>query len=304
MFDFEYQEVSNEIVDNSIKLYMRQIGNIPMLSAEEEKTLFLNRTPEAKKRIIEANLRLVVSIVSKYKGNGISYLDLIQEGNLGLIKAVDKFKPSLGYKFSTCASYWIKQSVLRAIAEKGRGITLPVYITERISRIRRIEKQLAIQLNRAPTNAEISAAITAEILELKKDNPTINLNIKDFTEEKIKELKQYTENISSLDVEIDDENGTCIGDLIEDRYFINPEESYLNQENHQSVINIIKTLDGREAIIIIKRFGLEPNTEPMTLTEVGKVVGLSRERVRQLEKKALLKLKNPMRANALKELIN
>lgn len=108
MFDFEYQEVSNEIVDNSIKLYMRQIGNIPMLSTEEEKTLFLNRTPEAKKRIIEANLRLVVSIVSKYKGNGVSYLDLIQEGNLGLIKAVDKFKPSLGYKFSTCASYWIK----------------------------------------------------------------------------------------------------------------------------------------------------------------------------------------------------
>lgn len=272
------------VVDNSIKIYMREMGQFSMLSAEEEIEL-ANRIAEgdqsAKNKLVEANLRLVVSLVRHYQGCGLSYQDLIQEGNIGLIKAAEKFDVSKGFRFSTYASWWIKQALSRAIADQSRTIRIPVHMTENINKFKKTERELLSQLNREPKIKEIADAMG-------------------ISEKQAKEIQSYIVEPTSLDIQVGDDDDTTIGSFIEDTHFVNPESAYIKESNGDVVNAVLDTLSDREANILRLRFGIG-GKKAMTLEEVGKEYGLTRERIRQIEAKALRKLRHPSRANILKE---
>lgn len=272
------------VVDNSIKIYMREMGQFSMLSADEEIKL-ANRIAEgdqsAKNELVEANLRLVVSLARHYQGCGLSYQDLIQEGNIGLIKAAEKFDVSKGFRFSTYASWWIKQALSRAIADQSRTIRIPVHMTENINKFKKTERELLSQLNREPKIKEIADAMG-------------------ISEKQAKEIQSYIVEPTSLDIQVGDDDDTIIGSFIEDTYFVNPESAYIKESNGDIVNTVLDTLNDREANILRLRFGIG-GKKAMTLEEVGKEYGLTRERIRQIEAKALRKLRHPSRANILKE---
>ena len=272
------------VVDNSIKIYMREMGQFSMLSADEEVKL-AHRIAEgdqsAKNELVEANLRLVISLARHYQGCGLSYQDLIQEGNIGLIKAAEKFDVSKGFRFSTYASWWIKQALSRAIADQSRTIRIPVHMTENINKFKKIERELLNQLNREPKIKEIADAMG-------------------ISEKQAKEIQSYIVEPTSLDIQVGDDDDTTIGSFIEDTHFVNPESAYIKESNGDVVNAVLDTLSDREANILRLRFGIG-GKKAMTLEEVGKEYGLTRERIRQIEAKALRKLRHPSRANILKE---
>lgn len=272
---------------NSLKQYFKEINNKPLLSEKEEQQLWneiiKKKNNAAKKKIIESNLRLVVSVAKHYQNCGLSFEDLIQEGSIGLIKAVDKFDLSKGYKFSTFAPWWIRQSISRAIADQGRTIRIPVHITENINKVKKAEQELLTQLNKTPTDLEIANKC--------------NLN-----ENEVATARSFYQDTLSLETPIGEENDT-VGDFVEDIKFVNPETSFLNGENKIVINAVLDTLTKREGDILRKRFGLETN-KTMTLEEVGKEYGLTKERIRQIENKALQKLREPIRASFLQTNIN
>lgn len=272
------------VVDNSIKIYMREMGQFSMLSADEEVKL-AHRIAEgdqsAKNELVEANLRLVVSLARHYQGCGLSYQDLIQEGNIGLIKAAEKFDVSKGFRFSTYASWWIKQALSRAIADQSRTIRIPVHMTENINKFKKIERELLSKLNREPKIKEIA-------------------DVMGISEKQAKEIQSYIVEPTSLDIQVGDDDDTTIGSFIEDTHFVNPESAYIKESNGDVVNAVLDTLSDREANILRLRFGIG-GKKAMTLEEVGKEYGLTRERIRQIEAKALRKLRHPSRANILKE---
>ncbi len=276
----------DSVIDNSIKMYMKEMGSIPMLSLEEEQ-YYAKRAaagdPIAKNKLIESNLRLVVSMAKHYIGCGVSFQDLIQEGNIGLIKAVDKYDLSRGYRFSTYASWWIKQTISRAIADQNRIIRLPVHTAEMINKIKKTTRELTSTLHREPSISELAQHIGVE-------------------EKEIKEAKKYILSISSLDVPVGDEEETTFEAFIPDLEAVNPIEECENQDMKNAIDKVLKTLSNREAEILKMRFGLN-GYKPLTLEEVGQQYGLTKERIRQIETKALQKLRNPSRSKMLKEYI-
>lgn len=272
------------VVDNSIKIYMREMGQFSMLSADEEIKLakrIAEGDQSARNELVEANLRLVVSLARHYQGCGLSYQDLIQEGNIGLIKAAEKFDVSKGFRFSTYASWWIKQALSRAIADQSRTIRIPVHMTENINKFKKTERELLSKLNREPKVKEIADAMG-------------------ISEKQAKEIQSYIVEPTSLDIQVGDDDDTTIGSFIEDTHFINPESAYIKESNGDVVNAVLDTLSDREANILRLRFGIG-GKKAMTLEEVGKEYGLTRERIRQIEAKALRKLRHPSRANILKE---
>lgn len=283
--DFEKEDETPSVMpDSSIKLYMREMGAIPMLSFEEEKhyaELAAQGDQNAKNKLVESNLRLVVSLAKHYQGCGLSFQDLIQEGNIGLIKAVEKFDVSKGFRFSTYASWWIKQAISRALADQSRIIRVPVHIVENISKVKKAERELMLKLGREPSVEDIAAAL-------------------DMTVEDVKDIKTYMQDTTSLDIQVGDEDdGTTIGSFIEDTNFTSPIDSMMEKADQETINAVLDTLPNREADILRSRFGIGTG-KPMTLEEIGQVYDLSRERIRQLEAKALRKLRHPSRANILK----
>lgn len=280
----EEVETSSVMPENSIKLYMREMGAIPMLSFEEEKhyaQLATQGDEKAKNKLIEANLRLVISLAKHYQGCGLSFQDLIQEGNIGLIKAADKFDVEKGFRFSTYASWWIKQAISRAIADQSRTIRIPVHMTENISKVKKVERDLTTKLNRDPSLEELASALSLSVEELV-------------------EIKSYMMDTTSLDIPVGDEDdGTTVASFVEDTKFTNPADTIAKEADAEVVDAVLRTLSEREADILRRRFGIGFN-HPMTLEDIGKEYGLSRERIRQIESKALRKLRHPSRAGILK----
>lgn len=272
------------IYENSLALYIHEIGEYPLLTPEQEQELFEkvhNGDLAAKNLLVESNLRLVVSIAKKYKGHGLGFQDLIQEGNLGLINAVNKFDTSLGYKFSTYASWWIKQYIGRAIENKGRIIKIPSGVLEIMNRIEMVAKKMTVELGREPTDEELAAQLEIPL-------------------ETIVDYRHNYNEPTSTDICINDDNDDTIGSLIEDTKFKNPETLYLEHNQKELVREVLSSLDEREARIITLRFGLEDD-KPKTLSETGEIIGLTKERIRQIENKALMKMRTPARAKAFKE---
>jgi RNA polymerase primary sigma factor len=265
----------DDIADDSVRLYLREIGKIPLLTAEEELALaqrVVKGDKRAKDQMAEANMRLVVSIAKRYVGRGLDLLDLIQEGNTGLLRAVEKFDPDRGFKFSTYATWWIRQAITRAIADQARTIRIPVHMVETINKLLRTQRRLTQELNREPTNEEIAAAMEMEV-------------------DKVEHIMKIKQDISSLDASVrDDEEDSVLGDFIEDEDQKTPSESASEQLLKEQVKKILGTLTEREQKILKLRFGLEDG-KSHTLEEVGQEFSVTRERIRQIEAKALAKLR-------------
>lgn len=263
--------------DDSVRLYLREIGKIPLLTPEEEADLaqrIVKGDKKAKDKMVEANMRLVVSIAKRYGGRGLDFLDLIQEGNTGLLRAVDKFDPDKGFKFSTYATWWVRQAITRAIADQARTIRIPVHMVETINKVLRTTRKLTTELNREPTNEEIAAAL-------------------DMEPEKIDYVMRIKQDIASLDASISregDDEESVLGDFVEDEERDSPEDSAANQILKEQLSEIISTLTDREQKIIRLRFGIGGG-RPHTLEEVGAEFDVTRERIRQIEAKALSKLR-------------
>jgi RNA polymerase primary sigma factor len=277
----------DDISDDSVRLYLREIGKIPLLSSEEELEL-ANRVVAgdkvAKDKMAEANMRLVVSIAKRYVGRGLDLLDLIQEGNTGLLRAVEKFDPDKGFKFSTYATWWIRQAITRAIADQARTIRIPVHMVETINKLLRTQRRLTQELNREPTNEEIAEAMEIDV-------------------DKVEHIMKIKQDISSLDASVhEDEEDSVLGDFIEDEDTISPEESATNQLLKEHVKYMLNGLTEREQKIIKLRFGLEDGKN-YTLEEVGQEFSVTRERIRQIEAKALAKLRKHKDAKKLHDYI-
>ena len=265
----------DDVSDDSVRLYLREIGKIPLLSAEEELELahrVVSGDKRAKDKMAEANMRLVVSIAKRYVGRGLDLLDLIQEGNTGLLRAVEKFDPDKGFKFSTYATWWIRQAITRAIADQARTIRIPVHMVETINKLLRTQRRLTQELNREPTNEEIAKEMEIEL-------------------EKVEHIMKIKQDIHSLDQSVrDDEEDSVLGDFVEDEETITPEESAATQLLKEQVKDLLSSLSEREQKIIRLRFGLEDG-KSHTLEEVGQEFSVTRERIRQIEAKALAKLR-------------
>lgn len=279
--------VDDDVADDSVRLYLREIGKIPLLNAEEELTLakrVVAGDEQAKHEMAEANMRLVVSIAKRYVGRGLDLLDLIQEGNTGLLRAVEKFDPDKGFKFSTYATWWIRQAITRAIADQARTIRIPVHMVETINKLLRTQRRLTQELNREPTNEEIAKAMEIEV-------------------DKVEHIMKIKQDISSLDASIrDDEEDSVLADFIEDEDTISPEESATNQLLKEQVKDMLGALTEREQKILKLRFGLEDG-KSHTLEEVGQEFSVTRERIRQIEAKALAKLRKHRDAKKLHDYI-
>lgn len=275
-------EISSE---DAVKMYLKEIGKVELLSKTEEYILSKEMTEGseiAKSKLVLANLRLVVSIAKKYTGRGILFLDLIQEGNIGLIRAVEKFDYLKGYRFSTYATWWIRQAITRAIADQARTIRIPVHMVETINRIRKISRQLIQQIHRKPTEQEISEASGISI-------------------EKVKEILKISQSPLSLETPIGDEFGV-LGDFVEDERQSVPEERLAQSALKQELGSLIGELTERECGVIRLRFGFDDGL-PKTLEEVGLVFNVTRERIRQIESKALEKLRHPLRKQRLEDFL-
>ena len=263
--------------DDSVRLYLREIGKIPLLTQEEEKTLAKKAAKgnkKAKDKMVEANMRLVVSIAKRYSGRGLDLLDLIQEGNTGLLRAVEKFDPDKGFKFSTYATWWIRQAITRAIADQARTIRIPVHMVETINKVLRVTRKLTQELNREPTTEEIAKEM-------------------DMDPEKVEYVLKIKQDIASLDQSVGrdgDDEDSVLGDFVEDEERISPEDSAANLILKEQLAEIISTLSEREQKIIKLRFGIGGGRSH-TLEEVGAEFSVTRERIRQIEAKALSKLR-------------
>jgi len=283
----EDQSYLDDIADDSVRLYLREIGKIPLLNAEEELALakrVVAGDKEAKDQMAEANLRLVVSIAKRYVGRGLDLLDLIEEGNTGLLRAVEKFDPDKGFKFSTYATWWIRQAITRAIADQARTIRIPVHMVETINKLLRTQRRLTQDFNREPTNEEIAKEMEIDVA-------------------KVEHIMKIKQDISSLDASIrDDEEESVLADFIEDEDTITPEESATGQLLKEQVKDMLGALTEREQKILKLRFGLEDGKQH-TLEEVGQEFSVTRERIRQIEAKALAKLRKHKDARKLHDYI-
>jgi len=286
-FDFDDLSVPPGIkINDPVRMYLKEIGRVPLLSADEEIELALrieNGDEEAKRRLAEANLRLVVSIAKRYVGRGMLFLDLIQEGNMGLIKAVEKFDYKKGFKFSTYATWWIRQAITRAIADQARTIRIPVHMVETINKLIRISRQLLQELGREPTPEEIAEKM-------------------DLTPEKVREILKIAQEPVSLETPIGEEDDSHLGDFIEDQEALAPSDAAAYELLKEQLEDVLDTLTDREENVLRLRFGLDDG-RTRTLEEVGKVFGVTRERIRQIEAKALRKLRHPSRSKRLKDFL-
>ena len=266
--------------DDAVRMYLKEIGKVPLLTGAEERELAIRMEQgdeEAKKKLCESNLRLVVSIAKRYLNRGLSFLDLIQEGNLGLIKAVDKFDYTKGYKFSTYATWWIRQAITRSIADQARTIRIPVHMVETINKLIRISRQLLQELGREPTSEEMG-----------------------ITVEKVREIKKISQDPVSLETPIGEEEDSHLGDFIPDDDVPAPVEAAAYSMLKEQLMEVLDTLSDREKKVLMLRFGLEDG-RPRTLEEVGKEFNVTRERIRQIEAKALRKLRHPSRSKKLRD---
>ncbi len=274
-------------MDDPVRMYLKEIGKVPLLTADQEQELaqrMLEGDEEAKSKLIEANLRLVVSIAKRYLGRGMQFLDLIQEGNLGLIKAVDKFDHSKGFKFSTYATWWIRQAITRAIADQARTIRIPVHMVETINRVTRMQRQLTQELGRDPTSQEIAEKLN-------------------MTAERVEEIQKLSMEPVSLETPVGEEDDSHLGDFIPDGEDDEPVEMATRTILSEQLEEVMSTLTPREAEVIRLRYGLDDG-KPRTLEEVGKEFTVTRERIRQIEAKALRKLRHPSRAKKLKDFLS
>ncbi len=273
--------------DDSVRLYLREIGKIPLLTPEEEADLaqrIVKGDKKAKDKMVESNMRLVVSIAKRYGGRGLDFLDLIQEGNTGLLRAVEKFDPEKGFKFSTYATWWVRQAITRAIADQARTIRIPVHMVETINKVLRTTRKLTAELNREPTNEEIAKEL-------------------DMEPEKVDYVMRIKQDIASLDASVGregDDEDSVLGDFVEDEERDSPEDSAANQILKEQLSEIIATLTDREQKIIRLRFGIGGG-RPHTLEEVGNEFDVTRERIRQIEAKALSKLRKNKETKKLHE---
>ena len=274
-------------IEDPVRMYLKEIGKVPLLSAEEEKDLAMRMEAgdeEAKKRLAEANLRLVVSIAKRYVGRGMLFLDLIQEGNLGLIKAVEKFDYKKGYKFSTYATWWIRQAITRAIADQARTIRIPVHMVETINKLIRVQRQLLQELGREPYPEEIAEKMNLPV-------------------ERVREIQKISQEPVSLETPIGEEEDSHLGDFIQDDNVPVPAEAAAFTLLKEQLVEVLGTLTEREQKVLRLRFGLDDG-RARTLEEVGKEFDVTRERIRQIEAKALRKLRHPSRSRKLKDYLD
>ena len=272
--------------EDPVRMYLTEIGTVPLLTAEEETELAKRKAEgdvEAKERLIEANLRLVVSIAKRYTGRGMSFLDLVQEGNLGLIKGVEKFDYTKGYKLSTYATWWIRQSVTRALADQARTIRVPVHMVETINKMSKMQRKLTLELGYEPSVAELAQAL-------------------DMSEEKVMEIMQIAREPASLETPIGEEDDSNLGDFVADSNAVTPEGNVESVMLREHIDILLDDLKDREKQVVILRFGLEDG-HPRTLEEVGKEFNVTRERIRQIEAKALRKLRNPVRSKRIRDFL-
>lgn len=285
--DFDAIELLDGIgTEDPVRMYLKEIGTVPLLTAEEELELAKRKSEgdeHAKQRLIEANLRLVVSIAKRYTGRGMSFLDLVQEGNLGLIKGVEKFDYTKGYKLSTYATWWIRQSVTRALADQARTIRVPVHMVETINKMSKMQRKLTLELGYEPSTAELANAL-------------------DMTEEKVMEIIQIAREPASLETPIGEEDDSNLGDFVADNNAVTPEGNVESVMLREHIDSLLDDLKDREKQVVILRFGLEDG-HPRTLEEVGKEFNVTRERIRQIEAKALRKLRNPVRSKRIRDFL-
>ena len=273
-------------VNDNVRMYLKEIGKISLLTLEEEQELskkVAEGDEKAKKRLAESNLRLVVSIAKRYVGRGLLFLDLIQEGNIGLMKAVEKFDYDKGYKFSTYATWWIRQAITRALADQARTIRVPVHMVETINKMARIQRQLTLELNREPSEEEIAKKMGVGV-------------------EKVREVIKISQDPVSLETPIGEEEDSHLGDFVPDERNMSPEDFTTNEILKEEIKSVLSTLQPREQQVLELRFGLIDGTS-YTLEEVGKKFNVTRERIRQIEAKALRKLRHPSRAKKLKDFL-
>ena len=280
-------EITKDInINDPVRMYLKEIGRISLLTPEEEMELSIrvaNGDEEAKNKLAESNLRLVVSIAKRYVGRGLLFLDLIQEGNIGLMKAVDKFDYDKGYKFSTYATWWIRQAITRALADQARTIRVPVHMVETINKMARIQRQLTLELNREPSEEELAKKMGISV-------------------EKVREVIKISQDPVSLETPIGEEDESHLGDFVQDISTMTPEEYATNEILKEEIKAVLETLQEREQEVLELRFGLIDGTSH-TLEEVGKRFNVTRERIRQIEAKALRKLRHPSRAKKLKDFL-
>ena len=281
------EEITKDInINDPVRMYLKEIGRISLLSPEEETELSVkiaNGDEFAKNILAESNLRLVVSIAKRYVGRGLLFLDLIQEGNIGLMKAVEKFDYDKGYKFSTYATWWIRQAITRALADQARTIRVPVHMVETINKMARVQRQMTLELNREPSEEELAEKMG-------------------ITVEKVREVMKISQDPVSLETPIGEEDDSHLGDFIKDERSMSPEEYATNEILKEEIKNVLLTLQEREQEVLELRFGLVDGTSH-TLEEVGKKFNVTRERIRQIEAKALRKLRHPSRAKKLKDFL-
>lgn len=282
------EEITKDInINDPVRMYLKEIGRISLLSSEEELELSVriaNGDEGAKNILAESNLRLVVSIAKRYVGRGLLFLDLIQEGNIGLMKAVEKFDYGKGYKFSTYATWWIRQAITRALADQARTIRVPVHMVETINKMARVQRQMTLELNREPSEEELANKMGISV-------------------EKVREVMKISQDPVSLDTPIGEEDDSHLGDFIKDERSMSPEEYATNEILKEEIKNVLMTLQEREQEVLELRFGLVDGTSH-TLEEVGKKFNVTRERIRQIEAKALRKLRHPSRAKKLKDFLS